>query len=97
MLTEGDDVVRLEQGGLAGSIMSLDDAIRNMMTHTGIAVEQAVRMATYNPAVFLGLNDRIGKLRSGLDADLVVFDHSLTVQNTFIGGKMVYQRKSFTA
>ena len=97
VLAEGDDVVRLERGGLAGSIMSLDDAIRNMIAHTGIAIEQAVRMATYNPAVFLGLNDRIGELRTGLDADLVVFDQSLTVQKTFVKGKLVHQRKSCTA
>ena len=77
--------------------MSLDDAIRNMIAHTGIAIEQAVRMATYNPAVFLGLNDRIGELRTGLDADLVVFDQSLTVQKTFVKGKLVHQRKSCTA
>jgi N-acetylglucosamine-6-phosphate deacetylase len=97
VLTEGDDVVRLRHGGLAGSIMSLNDAIRNMMTHTGIAIEHAVRMATYNPAVFLGINNHVGELQVGLDADLVVFDHSITVQKTFVKGKLVYQRKSFTA
>jgi N-acetylglucosamine-6-phosphate deacetylase len=67
------------------------------MTHTGIAIEHAVRMATYNPAVFLGINNHVGELQVGLDADLVVFDHSITVQKTFVKGKLVYQRKSFTA
>jgi N-acetylglucosamine-6-phosphate deacetylase len=97
VLKEGDDVVRLENGSLAGSLMSMNDAIRNFMRHTGISLPAAVTAATYNPAKFLALEHRKGSIQAGADADLAVFDEDINVHMTLVGGKIVYQRKSFTA
>jgi len=97
VLREGEDVVRLENGSLAGSLMSMNDAIRNFMRHNGISLPAAVTAATYNPAKFLALEQRKGSIRAGLDADLAVFDEDINVHMTIIDGKTVYQRKSFTA
>jgi N-acetylglucosamine-6-phosphate deacetylase len=68
-------VARLVDGGsIAGSTLTLDTALRRAVTVDGIAVEDAVRALSENPARLLGAYDRIGSLEPGKDADLVVLD-----------------------
>lgn len=84
---------RLKEGGnLAGSILTLDQAMRNVVDWNIATVEQAVRMASEIPARANGLADRCGSLRPGLDADFVVLDRDLTVRETYVSGSRVYQR-----
>lgn len=80
---------RLASGTLAGSILSMDQAIRNMVEYTGCSVGEAIRMASTTPADVLGL-PRKGRLAAGADADLVVLDAHLRVRQTLIGGETVY-------
>ncbi|MCW5850098.1 MAG: N-acetylglucosamine-6-phosphate deacetylase [Anaerolineae bacterium] len=80
----------VERDTLAGSILSLDQAIRNMVQFTRCSPGQAIWMASGVPAAVLGLT-RKGRLASGYDADLVVFDAQLRVQRTFIAGQTVYE------
>ena len=69
-----DGVARLADGGaIAGSTLTMDRAFR-FVVEAGISVPDAVRMSSANPARLLGLSDRVGALRAGLDADLVVLD-----------------------
>ncbi len=75
---------------LAGSILSLDQAVRNMVQFTRCSPGQAIWMASGVPAVVLGLT-RKGRLAPGYDADLTVFDAKLRVQRTIIGGQTVYE------
>ena len=70
----GQLVCRNSEGKLAGSVLTQDRAVRNMMRLTGISLCDAVRMASWNPAQLIGLGDRKGCLRPGADADLVVLD-----------------------
>lgn len=84
---------RLASGTLAGSILSMDQAIRNMVAYTGCSVGDAVRMASATPADVLGLRHK-GRLEAGADADIVVLDANLHVQQTFIGGESVYTAKT---
>ena len=79
-----------ERDTLAGSILSLDQAVRNMVQFTRCSPGQAVWMASGVPAAVLGLT-RKGRLAPGYDADLVVFDPKLRVQRTVIGGQTVYE------
>lgn len=65
---------RNREGALAGSVLTQDRAVRNMVAMAGVSLQDAVRMATYNPARLLGLDDRKGCLRPGADADLVVLE-----------------------
>lgn len=81
---------RLASGTLAGSILSMDQAIRNMIAYTGCSVGDAVRMASTTPADVLDLSHK-GRLETGADADIVVLDAQLQVQQTIIGGEVVYQ------
>lgn len=81
-------------GGLAGSGLTMIQAVRNAVHILGQPLHSAVRMASTNPACTLGLSDCKGQLAKGFDADAVVLDKDLKVLATFIGGKKVYETVS---
>ena len=88
-----DGVAHLRDGGnLAGSTLTLDQAVRNVVDWNVATAEQALRMASEVPARSSGLADVCGSLRPGLDADFVVLDRDLTVEETYVSGRRVYQR-----
>jgi N-acetylglucosamine-6-phosphate deacetylase len=76
------------QGKLAGSVLTLDRAIRNVMTFAGWKLQQAVRLATLNPAQRLGMADQRGLLAPGRRADLVALTPEGQVAHTIIGGEI---------
>ena len=82
---------RLAQGNLAGSTLTLERAVRNVMRFAGITLSQAVQMATANVADALGLCDR-GRIRTGLRADLCLLDRNLEVAKTMVAGKFEFER-----
>jgi len=69
-----DGRVQLENGRLAGSSLSMDRAVANVMKFTGISLEQAVRMASVNAARAIGLDERSGFLEVGDPAEFVFFE-----------------------
>ena len=73
-------------GRLAGSVLTLDKAIRNTMKFASISLQNAVRMATLNPARVLGIEKRKGVLAVGADADIAVFTPAGEVVLTIVGG-----------
>jgi N-acetylglucosamine-6-phosphate deacetylase len=73
-------------GVLAGSVLTLDRAVKNMVELAGIAPREAIRMATLNPARVIGADKRKGRLAAGCDADLVVLAPDLTVREVFLSG-----------
>ena len=79
---------------LAGSILTLNDALKNMVEFTGCPPHEAVSMATLNPARLLGLADRKGRLETGFDADIAVFGDGDNFEPllTIIGGEVVFQK-----
>jgi N-acetylglucosamine-6-phosphate deacetylase len=82
-----DGTVRLEDGRLAGSTLSLDRAVRNMVSLAGLSLCHAVRAASLNPARILGLERRKGSIGVGKDADLVIFDKNVEVKGIFVRGR----------
>ena len=84
--------VRLPDGTLAGSSLTMDGAVRNAVKFLGIPLKEAVRMASETPAEILGMPEK-GRIAPGADADLVVLDRKGFVQETIVGGKTVYQRE----
>ena len=64
------------------------------MRHTGVGFADALKTITVNPARILGLDDRIGSIRTGKQADLVVLEPDLQVALTMTAGRIVYQRDS---
>jgi N-acetylglucosamine-6-phosphate deacetylase len=83
-------VARLDDGTITGSVLTMDQALRNVVEMTGIALSDAVGMLTRNPAQAAGAAARKGLLAPGYDADLVLFDSALTLQATIRGGLLVY-------
>ncbi len=67
----------------------MDAAVRNAVQFLRITVEDAVAMASGNPARLLGIADRKGAISAGMDADLVVLDEELGVRRTMIAGEWV--------
>lgn len=89
-----DDVAYLEDGGLAGSVMTIIGALKNIMHRLNLPLEEALRTATINPAKLLGIENSKGCIAPGMDADMVVVDESLNVYMTIVEGKIVYKDKS---
>ena len=89
-----DGVARLpDRSGFAGSVCTMDRAVRTVVA-AGIALEDALRMASATPARILGMQDRRGRLRPGLDADLVRLDGELNVRMTVVGGRIVFDARN---
>jgi N-acetylglucosamine-6-phosphate deacetylase len=78
-------------GRLAGSSISMIDAVRNAVKECGVSLCDAVRMATLNPARIFGVDDRKGSLASGKDADIVIFDGSFNVKMVIVRGRIAYR------
>jgi N-acetylglucosamine-6-phosphate deacetylase len=86
-----DGAARLTDGTIAGSTLSMDDAVRNVVG-LGVPVERAVQMASEIPADVLGLTDR-GRIEPGARADLVALDaRSLAVRAVWREGELVSGR-----
>lgn len=84
-----DGAARLADGTLAGSTLTLKQAVRNMIEEIGVHPVDAFRMASLNPARTLGLEHR-GWIREGNRADFVLLTANFEVQKTIIAGRVVY-------
>jgi N-acetylglucosamine-6-phosphate deacetylase len=84
-VTLSGGVCRNTEGKLAGSTLTLDRALRNIVA-LGASVADAVRMLTLNPASLLGIEFKKGALRAGADADVVLLDEGLHVARVWARG-----------
>ncbi|MFD0828950.1 N-acetylglucosamine-6-phosphate deacetylase [Neobacillus sp. M.A.Huq-85] len=83
----------LDDGTLAGSILRLGDAVKNILTFTGCSLEDAIEMTSVNPAKQLNIYDRKGSIAAGKDADIVILDDQLEVYMTICRGKVAYKKE----
>jgi len=79
--------VRLADGTLAGSVLTMDQALRNLVA-IGIPLHEAVRHVSTNPADYLGESER-GRLESGAAADIVVLSPDLQLTQVFVEGESI--------
>jgi N-acetylglucosamine-6-phosphate deacetylase len=84
------DSARLNDGRLAGSVLSLDQAVRNLIAYTGCTPPEAVATVTRVPARALHLRDR-GRIRVGMQADLTLLTGELRVAATIVGGQVAWR------
>lgn len=82
---------RLCDGTLAGSVLKMNEAVRNLVTRCGVSLTDAVDFATINPATTLGVANRLGSLSPGKDASLTVLRPDFTVALTLRAGEVIYR------
>jgi len=78
-------------GSIAGSTLTMDAAVANAVKFLDVTLQDAVLMASGNPARVLGLENSKGAVAAGYDADLVVLDEDLTCCGTMVGGEWVFE------
>lgn len=94
----GQDVIvkngaaRLLDGTLAGSVLTLDKAVKNIYNNSNYPLNEVVRMATYNGAKHCHVEDHKGLIKEGYDADLILFNEDIEIQKVFVNGKEVYNK-----
>jgi N-acetylglucosamine-6-phosphate deacetylase len=81
-----DGAARLDDGTLAGSIISMLDGVRVMVEKAGVSIGDAAVMAATNPANLVGAHDR-GRIQVGARADLILLSPALELKSVFIGGR----------
>jgi N-acetylglucosamine-6-phosphate deacetylase len=86
-VADGRATAKDSPGVLAGSVLTLDRALRNFVAFTGASVEHALPLVTLNPAAMTGLEDAAGRLRVGGAADLVALGSDGSLLASLIGGR----------
>ena len=87
----GPDLNYDPKGYLAGSHLTLDNACRNIMTHTGYGLCHAIRFASLNPAKLLGIDNKVGSLKAGKLANIILIDGAVRVKKVFLQGDLAYE------
>ncbi len=85
-----EGIARTNSGALAGSTLTLEKAVMNMVSKAKVSRLKAVNMASLSPAKFLGLDNQLGSIAIGKRACLTLVDDDFKVQATFIDGKLKY-------
>lgn len=80
---------RLSDGTLAGSTLTLNKAVYNMVHMVNVPLKDAVRMASLNPTRSIGLSNKKGSIEIGKDADLIIFDEGINVSTVIVNGKVL--------
>ncbi|AEH33677.1 N-acetylglucosamine-6-phosphate deacetylase [Vibrio anguillarum 775] len=76
-----------ENGTLGGSALTMIEAVQNTVEHVGIALDEALRMATLYPAKAIGVDHKLGRVKKGMVANLTAFDRDFNVQATVVNGQ----------
>ncbi|WP_407082390.1 N-acetylglucosamine-6-phosphate deacetylase [Photobacterium leiognathi] len=87
MITVTNGEARTDDGSLAGSTCSLDQALRNMIMLAGVPEWEAVQMATSVPAKYVGIDDHLGFIKPGYNASFALLDPQFQIQATLIDGQ----------
>jgi N-acetylglucosamine-6-phosphate deacetylase len=95
-VTVDESSARLADGTLAGSILTMDQALRNLVEGSDATPAEALHMMTAVPARLIG-DDRRGRLVVGARADLALFDTGLQLVTTVVGGEVAWQRQASAA
>lgn len=92
-----DDVAKLpDRSSFAGSVATTDRLVRNMVKMADVPLRDAILMMSTTPARIMGVGDKKGALIPGKDADIVIFDQNIQIQETIIGGRRMYGKADLT-
>jgi len=82
---------RLADGTIAGSVLKLNNAVKNVLDHTSLTVNEVFKMASLNPATAIHYDNRIGSLEEGKDADIIIADENINILKTIKKGRIIYE------
>jgi N-acetylglucosamine-6-phosphate deacetylase len=85
-------VATLADGTIAGSVLTMDRAVNNFASNTGVSLPRIVELVTRVPAQELGVYDSIGVISIGHQADLTIFDDAVRIMVTIVAGRTVYEQ-----
>ena len=85
-----DDLCKLVDGTIAGSVLKLNRGVWNVFTNSEIPLHECVNCASLNPANAIGLGDKKGSIKVGKDTDIIIVDNEFNVKKTIIGGMIKY-------
>ena len=85
-----DDLCKLVDGTIAGSVLKLNRGVWNVFTNSSIPLHECVNCASLNPANAIGMGDKKGSIKVGKDADIIIVDNEFNVKKTIIGGMIKY-------
>jgi len=89
-----DQIATLRDGTIAGSVLTMNEAIRRFWLNTGVPLQDVIRLVTINPAKELLLDDKMGSIAVGKEANLTIFDDNIFISQTIVEGSVVYQKDS---
>lgn len=89
VIVEDGDAKLLENGVRAGSTLTHNKALKNLLAFTGRSLEEILPMLSENPAKLIGVFDSKGSIADGKDADLVLLDEACDVAEVFVGGRLI--------
>ena len=84
-----DGSARLSDGQLAGSVLTLNLAVKNFFESTDYPLNKIVNMVSINPAKVIGFENQKGSIEKGKDADIILFDKEISIKSVFIEGKKI--------
>lgn len=88
---KGAPARKTKDNTLAGSGLTMDQALKNAVKWLDISLPEAINMVSYNPAKVIGVDNCKGKIQVGYDADFVIMDQQLNIVQTWIGGEIFYK------
>ena len=84
-----ENVATLEDGTIAGSVTNLFSCFKLAVNKMGIKLEDAIKACTYNPASALNIHDKVGQIKPGFRADLLLIDNKLNLKGVILRGKLL--------
>ena len=82
---------RLADGTIAGSVLRLNSAVKNVLAHTSLPANEVFKMASLNPARAIKCDSRIGSLEAGKDADIIIADENINIVRTIKKGRTIFK------
>ena len=89
-----DGAARLAAGNLAGSVLNLNKAVYNFMKKTNLSLNEAINLASLNPAKSINMDDRKGSLEINKDADIAIFNDDMDCYMTVLQGEIIFNKLS---
>lgn len=82
---------RLADGTIAGSVLRLNRAVKNVLAYTDLPIYEVFKMASLNPSAAIGKETLIGSLEAGKDADIIIADDDINILKVIKKGRVVYE------